>query len=148
MSLESSYARIFRDDTAEPTTNVAEDHNDVPPRRKQKHPAPLFIGVEGGDELTAFSDSDWNNSKHHLSTTGFIVFHGNNPISWASKTQRSTARSVGESEFISISCCAQELQYLRLLKASIQQSSTAPSAKLRATDEAEHAIHIFKISRT
>ena len=28
-SLESSYARIFRDDTAEPTTNVAEDHNDV-----------------------------------------------------------------------------------------------------------------------
>ena len=29
-SLESSYARIFRDDTAEPTTNVAEDHNDVP----------------------------------------------------------------------------------------------------------------------
>ena len=29
-SLESSYARIFRDDTAEPTTNVAEDHGDVP----------------------------------------------------------------------------------------------------------------------
>ena len=28
-SLESSYARIFRDDTAEPTTNVAEYHNDV-----------------------------------------------------------------------------------------------------------------------
>jgi hypothetical protein len=33
--LESSYARIFRDDTAEPTTNVAEDHNDVHARRKQ-----------------------------------------------------------------------------------------------------------------
>jgi hypothetical protein len=29
-SLESSNARIFRDDTAEATTNVAEDHNDVP----------------------------------------------------------------------------------------------------------------------
>ncbi len=29
-SLESSYARIFRDDTAEPTTNVAKDHSDVP----------------------------------------------------------------------------------------------------------------------
>ena len=31
-SLESSYARIFRDDTAlaEPTTSVVEDHGDVP----------------------------------------------------------------------------------------------------------------------
>jgi hypothetical protein len=92
----------------------------------KKHPTPLFIGVDGGDELTAYSDSDWNNSRFHLSTTGFVVFHGNNPISWASRTQRNTARSVGESEFISISACAQELQYLRLLKASIQQSSTAP----------------------
>jgi hypothetical protein len=28
-SLESSYARIIRDDTAEPTTNAAENHSDV-----------------------------------------------------------------------------------------------------------------------
>jgi hypothetical protein len=109
----------------------------------KKHSTPLFIGVAGGDELTAFSDADWNNSKFHLSTTGFIVCHGSNPISWASRTQRNTARSVGESEFISLSACAQELQYLRLLKASIQQSSTAPSATLRANDDAEHAVHIF-----
>ena len=109
----------------------------------KKHPTPLFIGVEGGDELTAYSDSDWNNSKLHLSTTGFVVFHGNNPISWASRTQRNTTRSVGESEFISLSSCAQELQYLRLLKASIQQSSAVPSATLRANDDAGHAVHIF-----
>ena len=32
---------------------------------------------------------------------------------------------------------------MRLLKASIQQSSTAPSATLRANDDAEHALHIF-----
>ena len=63
----------------------------------------------GGDELTAFSDADWNNAKLHLPTTGFIVFRGSNPISWACRTQRNTARSVGESEFISLSCCAQEL---------------------------------------
>jgi len=43
----------------------------------KKHPTPLFIGVDGGDELTAYSDADWNNSKFHLSTTGFLVFHGN-----------------------------------------------------------------------
>ena len=49
----------------------------------KKHPTPLFIGVDGGDELTAYSDADWNNSKFHLSTTGFVVFHGNNPVSCA-----------------------------------------------------------------
>jgi hypothetical protein len=68
-----------------------------------KHPTPLIIGADGGDDLQAFSDADWNNSKLHLSTTGFIVFHGLNPISWASRTQRNTSRSVGESEFISLS---------------------------------------------
>jgi hypothetical protein len=72
----------------------------------KKHPTPPFIGVDGGDELTAYSDSDWNNSRFHLSASGFIVFHGRNPISWASRLQRNTTRSVGESEFISLSCCA------------------------------------------
>ena len=103
----------------------------------KKHPTPLFIGVDGGDELTALSDADWNNSKFHLSTTGFVVFHGNNPISWASRTQRNTARSVGESEFIL------ELQYLHAGSAQSVHSATAPSATVRANDDAEHAVNIF-----
>jgi hypothetical protein len=40
-SLESSYARIIRDDTAEPTTKVAENHNDV------LQAAYLFTGIRG-----------------------------------------------------------------------------------------------------
>ncbi len=43
-SLESSYARRIRDDTAEPTTNVAENHNDV------LQAANLFIREEEGSQ--------------------------------------------------------------------------------------------------
>ena len=46
----------------------------------QKHPTPLIIAADGGDELQAFSDADWNNSKLHLSTSGFVIFHGLNPV--------------------------------------------------------------------
>jgi hypothetical protein len=109
-----------------------------------KHPTPLIIGADGGDDLQAFSDADWNNSKLHLSTTGFIVFHGLNPISWASRTQRNTSRSVGESEFISLSSCAQELQFIRLLKASIEQVPQPPRAIVRACDDPNHVVHLFQ----
>jgi hypothetical protein len=110
----------------------------------QKHPTPLMIAADGGDELQAFSDADWNNSKLHLSTSGFIIFHGLNPVSWASRTQRNTSRSVGESEFISLSACAQELQHIRHLKASINQVQRPSKAIVRARDDPNHVVHLFQ----
>jgi hypothetical protein len=51
-SLEYSYARIIRDDTAEPTTNVPKDHSDVPqaagllgPGSQWTHEAPPAAGT-------------------------------------------------------------------------------------------------------
>ena len=110
----------------------------------QKHPTPLIIAADGGDELQAFSDADWNNSKLHLSTSGFVIFHGLNPVSWASRTQRNTSRSVGESEFISLSACAQELQHIRHLKASINQVQRPSKAIVRARDDPNHVVHLFQ----
>ena len=93
------------------------------------------------------SANDARNSRFHLSSTGFIMFHGSNPFhGLPERSAILSARLVGESEFISVSCCAQELQYLRLLKASIQQSSTVPSATVRAKDDAEHAAALQLIS--
>jgi len=73
-----------------------------------------------------------------------LVSHGSNPVPWASRTQRNTERSAGESEFISLSRYAQEPQCMRLLKASMPRSFTVPSATVRANDDAEHAAHSFK----
>ena len=62
----------------------------------------LIIPAAGGEDITAYSDADWNGSDKHLSTTGWIIFCGDAPISWCSQMQRATARSVCESEYISV----------------------------------------------
>jgi hypothetical protein len=109
----------------------------------QAHPTPLIIAKEGGEQLHAASDADWNGGRQHLSTSGFIIFHGNNPISWASRTQRNTTRSVGESEFMALSSCAQEVQFLRHLQASILSVPTLPRTIVRAVGDTNHAVFIF-----
>ena len=109
----------------------------------QAHPTPLIIAKEGGEQIHAASDADWNGGRQHLSTSGFIVFHGNNPISWASRTQRNTTRSVGESEFMALSSCAQEVQFLRHLQASILSVPILPRTIVRAVGDTNHAVFIF-----
>jgi hypothetical protein len=70
--------------------------------------------------LSAFCDSDWNGTEFAFSTSGWIVFFGSTPLSWASRLQRVTARSTGESEFIALSSVAQECIYLRMLVSSLK----------------------------
>ena len=81
---------------------------------------PLKLSKSGGDSLSAYCDADWNGTECHRSTTGWIVFHGNNPISWASRTQKCTARSTGEAEYIALSSLSQEALYLKMLLESLE----------------------------
>ena len=70
--------------------------------------------------LSAYCDADWNSSRdEHLSTTGWIIFLGDAPISWCSRTQRCVARSTAESEYVSLSSLTQELIYIQMLCASL-----------------------------
>ena len=75
----------------------------------------LKLSKGGGDCVMAFCDADWNSTACHRSTTSWIIFHGNNPISWASRTQKCTARSTGEAEYIALSSLAQESIYIKML---------------------------------
>ena len=80
----------------------------------------LCLASGGGTTLTGYSDSDWNGSTdEHLSTTAWITFVGDAPISWCSKTQRCTARSTAESEYVAASSLSQEIIYLQMLVASL-----------------------------
>ena len=79
----------------------------------------LSLSKHGGLRLYAFCDSDWNGSDQCLSTTSWIVFLGNSPISWCSRMQRSTSRSTGEAEFLALSSCSQEALYLQMFVASL-----------------------------
>ncbi|GKV40995.1 hypothetical protein SLEP1_g48578 [Rubroshorea leprosula] len=63
--------------------------------------------------LHAFSDADWAGDRDTcLSTTGYIVFLGGNPISWRAAKQRAVARSSTEAEMKHI---AIDLHFVREL---------------------------------
>ncbi|XP_021822133.1 uncharacterized protein LOC110763616 [Prunus avium] len=56
--------------------------------------------TSGSWDLHAYSDADWaSNVNTRRSTTGFVVFLGNNPVSWQSKKPTSVSRSSTEAEY-------------------------------------------------
>jgi hypothetical protein len=63
--------------------------------------------------LQAFSDVDWVGDKDTFcSTSAYVVYLGQNPISWCSKKQRTVARSSKEAEYHSVANTAAELNFI------------------------------------
>ncbi|GKV49633.1 hypothetical protein SLEP1_g56374 [Rubroshorea leprosula] len=63
--------------------------------------------------LHAFSDADWAGDRDTcLSTTGYIVFLGGNPISWRAAKQRAVARSSTEAEYRALAASSSELVWV------------------------------------
>lgn len=59
--------------------------------------------------LVAYSDSDWAGDRDsRKSTTGYILYLGNAPITWQSKLQPLVALSSTEAEYLALSTTAQE----------------------------------------
>ena len=59
--------------------------------------------------VNAFSDSNWaENNLDRRSTTGFIIYLGDNPISWAAKKQSTVSRSSTEAEYRALATIASE----------------------------------------
>jgi hypothetical protein len=66
--------------------------------------------------LIAFTDADWaGNPVDRCSTMGFLVFLGNNLITWSSKKQTTVARSSTEAKYRSLAVGAVELAWIRML---------------------------------
>lgn len=64
--------------------------------------------------LMAFSNSDWAGcSVDRRSTTGFVVFLGNNPISLVSKKQSTVSRSSTEAEYRALVAATAEVSWIR-----------------------------------
>ena len=64
--------------------------------------------------ITAYSDSDWGGCRDtRMSRSGHIVYMGNGPVIWYSKKQTNTACSSCEAEYMSMSPCIQNINYVR-----------------------------------
>jgi hypothetical protein len=82
------------------------------------------ISYTRGDlQLKAFSDADWaGDPNDKQSTTGLVVFMGNNPISWSSKKQQTISRSSIEGEYRALSFTSAELDWIKQLLAFLHIS--------------------------
>jgi hypothetical protein len=69
------------------------------------------ISYTRGDlQLKAFSDANWaGDPNDRRSTTGLVIFLGNNPISWSFKKQQIISRSLTKAEYRTLSFTSAEV---------------------------------------
>ena len=73
----------------------------------------LFGGAEK-PTITAFCDSDWAGCREtRMSRSGHIIYMGNGPVIWYSKKQTNTAISSCEAEYMAMTPCIQNINYVR-----------------------------------
>ena len=66
--------------------------------------------------LHTFVDADWVvDVNDHTSTSAYLIFLGDTPISWSSETQRTIARSSTEAEYRSVASFATKINWIQNL---------------------------------
>ena len=82
----------------------------------------------GPATLVGFTDANWaGNIDNARSTTGYIFYLANGPISWKSKQQKTVALSSTEAEYMSLTAASQEALHLRSLLPILGVDVTLPT---------------------
>ncbi len=78
--------------------------------------------------ITGYTDSDWaGNAIDRSSTGGYIFYINNNPITYRSYKQRSTAKSATEAEYITLSEATSELIWIKKILNHLQMGYHTPT---------------------
>ncbi|GLT69637.1 hypothetical protein SLA2020_417730 [Shorea laevis] len=73
----------------------------------------LLIRPQTSLSLHGFSDADWAGDKDTLiSTTGYVMYLGSNPVSWKATKQRAVARSSTEAEYRALAAASSEVVWI------------------------------------
>ncbi|KAJ3559232.1 hypothetical protein NM688_g461 [Phlebia brevispora] len=66
--------------------------------------------------LAAYTDVDWGTDPNHRrSQTGFVIRLAGGAFSWSSRTQKTVAHSIMESEYMALSDCSRQVVWVRQL---------------------------------
>ena len=83
----------------------------------------IGIGIDIGNSLVGYSDSDWaNHSADRKSQGGHVFLANNGAISWQSRKQSLIAMSTLEAKFIACSEASREAKWLLQLQKNIHSS--------------------------
>ncbi|CAL8176000.1 unnamed protein product [Prunus armeniaca] len=134
-------------------TTPTEAHFDLVKRILRYIQGTIQYGIHfttGPWHLQAYSDADWAGDLNaRRSTTGFVIFLGNNPISWQSKKQGSVSRSSTEAEYRALANTAVDLAWIRQvlldLKVCLPEPPTISCDNLSALSLSSNPIYHSRI---
>ena len=73
----------------------------------------IYFHASNELRLHGFSDADWAGDSHdYLSTGAFIIYLGQNPVSWFSRKQSGIARSSTEAEYRTVANASAEIRWI------------------------------------
>jgi hypothetical protein len=76
----------------------------------------LLLRNQSNPVLRGFSDADWGGDlDDRKSTTAYIIFLGDNPISWRTRKQKVVARSSTEAEYRALATTASDIAWIKSL---------------------------------
>ena len=76
--------------------------------------------VEGGDQLVAYSDSDWgNDAKDGVSISGSLFILANAAVGWQSQKQKTVSVSSSEAEYVSASEASRTIIWYRTILSAL-----------------------------
>lgn len=73
----------------------------------------IYLNSKNSPSLHAFTDADWaGDLEDCISTNAYVIYLGNQAISWSSKKQKGVSRSSTEAEYRGIANAASEVRWI------------------------------------
>lgn len=87
-----------------------------------------IIFRRGDLRLRGYSDSDWaNDPVDSRSITGYLIYLGDNLVSWSTEKQTRVSKSSTEAEYRALSAAASEIMFLTYILTDLHVAAPSPS---------------------